>query len=117
MDLEEAKTLLNGATRHESRDHAFGDVEVFWVVGSLKKEGDVLKEIATGYFNGAISDVTITLPNTDAVSFFGEDALALRECGTQGAVGRNDSTGPDAFVEGQIVPGLTLDGVRDELTS
>lgn len=108
MNLEEAKTLLGGATRHELRDHAFGDTEVYWVKGG--------KEIACGYFGGGQDSVSIFKPAEDAASFDGEEARALRECGTLGEIGRNDETGPNEFIEGQTVPALTLEGVREELT-
>lgn len=108
MELEEAKKLLDGAKRHELKDHAFGDVEVYWVKG---------KEIACGYFNGGPADsVSVFKPTEDATTFDGDDARALRQCGTLGEVSRNDSSGPDAFVEGQTLPGLTRAGVREELT-
>lgn len=106
MDLEEAKTLLSGAIRHELRDHAFGDTEVYWVLKG--------KEIATGYFGGGTADVSI-ISNSNT-SFEGEDARALRNLGEMGDVARNDETGPDTYVEGQTMPGLTLEGVREELT-
>jgi hypothetical protein len=109
MNLEEAKTLLNGATRHELRDHAFGDMEVYWV-----KNG---KEIACGYFGGDHAEISVFKPAADATTFDGDDARALRECGTLGMAARNDETGPNEFIEGQTVPGLTLEGVREELTN
>lgn len=104
MNLDNAKLVLNDCTREELRDHAFGDVEVFWF-----KDG---KEIATGYFGGVHAGVTLT-PMT---SFHDDKARELRNCGTLGQVDRNDETGPDEFTEGQIMPGLTKEGVRREIT-
>lgn len=115
MNLEEAKTFLEDTSRHELRDHAFGDMEVTWLKGSLKKDGDVLKEIAHGYSGSSMVSVTI-ITEDGTVSFSDDDARSLMSCGTLGTVGRNDETGPDEFVEGKIMPGLTLEGVREELT-
>jgi hypothetical protein len=108
MELEEAKKLLDSATRHELRDHAFGDTEVYWVLGK--------KEIACGYFGGGQDGVSVFKPAEDSTSFSGEEARVLRECGTLGDVERNDETGPNEFIEGKTEPGLTLEGVREELT-
>jgi len=105
MNLQEAKTLLDGCERLELRDHAFGDKEVTW-----KKDGIV---IAIGYAGSAAASVTITVDPT--ASFGNDDARSLMSCGTPGSVGRNDETGPEQFVEGQTMPGLTLEGVRQEL--
>src|SRR5688572_24892481 len=103
MELETAKTLLNECVREELRDHAFGDVEVFW-----SKNG---QEIGSGYFN---HDGEVSLGAS--VHFTGKDAWELRDCGVLGTVERNDSTGPDEFAVGKTMPGLTLEGVRNELT-
>lgn len=92
MELEEAKRVLNGCTRQELRDHAFGDKEVYWLKGT--------QEVACGYFGGGHAEVSIFKPAKDSTDFTGEDALALRECGTVGEVQRNDETGPDEFVAG-----------------
>lgn len=105
MDVKEAKELLDGCTRSELRDHAFGTVEVFWV-----KDG---VEIGGGYFDGKKPEAWIDDPHT---TFSGDDALTLRQAGTQGTISRNDTTGPENFVEGKIMPGLTKDAVRKELT-
>lgn len=106
MDLAEAKKMLDGAVRHELRDHAFGDTELFWEVDKV--------EIAGGYFGGGSSSVYFT--DTSLGGFVGEDAQELRKCGTLGDVERNDETGPDTYSEGTTMPGLTLQGVREELT-
>jgi hypothetical protein len=47
--------------------------------------------------------------------FRGKDAAEVRNCGKL-QVERNDETGPDEYIEGQTMPGLTLEGVRQELT-
>lgn len=106
LPLEQAKELLEQCTRNELQDHAFGDSEVFW-----DKDGI---EVADGYFGGG-RDPVVGIHNPDA-TFTGKDALALRNCGERGQVERNDSTGPDRYQEGSCLPGLTLEGVRRELT-
>lgn len=103
MELEEAKTLLDGCDRVELRDHAFGDKEVFWDKNGV--------DIAEGYAGSSMVSVTME----EGTSFTNDDARALMSCGTLGTVCRNDETGPAMFVEGQIMPGLTLEGVRQEL--
>lgn len=104
MDISEAKALLDTCIREELRDHAFGDVEMFW-----NKDG---VPIASGYFGGVYADVCINHKS----SFKNDEARELRNCGTEGHIERNDETGPTEFVEGQIMPGLTKEGVRQELT-
>lgn len=104
MNLNDAKTLLNTAQRDELRDHAFGDCEVYW-----SKDND---DIAAGYFGSDEESVQI-----GSVVFTGADARALRQCGSTGRVGRNDSTGPDEYSEGECVPALTRQGVLQELAS
>lgn len=113
MDVEYAKTLLRGCVRAELRDHAFGDAEVFWI-------DEHKREVATGYFGGDDSSVTVNdLEDETGQTFYffkGEDARALRECGTEGPISRNDETGPDEFIEGAVMPGLTKEAVFRELT-
>lgn len=103
ISLGTAKQLLAGAVREECRDHAFGDTEVYWM-----KDG---KEIAQGYFG---REASVSFEGC-AGSFNGDEARELRELGTLGAVDRNDSTGPDTYVEGQTMPALTREGVLNEL--
>jgi hypothetical protein len=103
MTLQEAVELLSSCVRHELRDHAFGDSEVYW-----RKDG---QNVATGYFGGDSSSVCI-----GQEVFKGADALKLLECGQVGQVERNDETGPDEYKQGVIMPALTLEGVRKELT-
>jgi len=105
MEVERAAELLNGCVREELQDHAFGDAEVFW------RKNDTL--VAEGYFSGPFAEVVFEIGD---VKFFADDARKLRNCGTMGAVSRNDSTGPDTYSEGEIMSGLTLEGVRKELT-
>lgn len=104
MNVETAKNILNQCERHELRDHAFGDMEVSWT-----KDGN---EVGAGYFGGGVADVSLIGEFSD---FHDEDARALQSCGTLAHVERNDSTGPEEFVEGQTMPGLTKEGVREEL--
>lgn len=111
MDFSEAKEFLSGCVREELRDHAFGDTEVFW-----KKHGS---HVAGGYFGGGQADVWFSSsedePSID--SFTGNEARELRNCGSEGHVERNDETGPDTFVEGYIMPGLTKEAVLEEITT
>jgi hypothetical protein len=108
MEFEEAKKVLEDCTRSELRDHAFGDREVFW-----EKDGKV---VAEGYFGSSMSDyVTIDVEGDTTYSFTNDDARSLMNAGTLGTVGRNDETGPDEYLEGRVMPGLTLDGVRQEV--
>lgn len=110
MTLEEAKELLNQCTRHECRDHAFGDREIYFTMGAV--------DVAEGYAGGGRSDIVIygASPEEDA-RFNGKEADELFECGAVGGIERNDSTGPDEYQEGECMPGLTLEGVLDELTT
>jgi hypothetical protein len=103
MDFETAKTFLNNSVRSELRDHAFGDVEMFWSRGK--------EEVGTGYFGGGTSEVYV-----QGTTFTGQEAHDLRKCGVEGEIHRNDETGPDLFVEGFVEPGLTKEGVFRELT-
>lgn len=112
MIFAEAQEILSKATRSELRDHAFGDREVFWVLDG--------KEIAGGYFGGRTSDIWIGKgvegwegPTGD---FKGEEARRLAEMGTLAHVERNDEIGPNEYAEGQTMPGLTKEGVFEELT-
>lgn len=98
MKLETAKMLLNSARRDELRDHAFGDMEVYWIFGG--------EEIATGYFSGTTQSVTVQAHNGEHFTFEGDAAIELHSCGTLGRIDRNDET----------EPGLTTEGVLRELT-
>lgn len=106
MDLETAKLILSDCVRSELRDHAFGDMEVFWYKGQ--------NSIAEGYFGGG--HASVSLGPTAAFNFKGEDAHVLKECGTLTHVERNDETGPDKFELGATMPGLTKEAVRKEIT-
>lgn len=103
MKLETAKIILNECTREELRDHAFGDAEVMWFKDGI--------EIASGYC-GTKAYVYLT-PET---SFYDDDARLLFGCGSEVKIHRNDETGPDDFVVGRVMPGLTKEGVLKELT-
>lgn len=105
MEYEQAAEILGKATRSELRDHAFGDREVFWTVGDV--------QVAGGYFGGGRADVWFS---SGEGGWSGEEARKLSELGTLGVVDRNDETGPDEYVDGKTMPGLTLEGVRKELT-
>lgn len=107
MEFSEAKEVLTGCVRSELRDHAFGDAEVFW-----ERDG---VEVAGGYFGGGHTDVWFV--GEIEGEFKGDEARELRKCGTKGPVDRNDETGPDDYVEGEIMPGLTKEAVRAELES
>ena len=116
MTLEEAKAFLNGLVRSELRDHAFGDREITWCDSAGKERAD-------GYSGSTGTFVSIYSEKEDEHGdpleigdFEGRDALQLLKCGSEGLVERNDSTGPDNYQDGQCMPGLTLKGVRDELT-
>lgn len=106
MDFEQAKTILSAARRIECRDHAFGDREIFW-------ENAQGVTVAEGYVGSGGADVYM---EADGTSFGGAEAAELVKLGTKGRVERNDSTGPDTYRDGQVMPGLTREGVLDELT-
>lgn len=114
MTLDEAKAVLSTCTREELRDHAFGDCEVYWIREGAPAlvDGD---EVASGYF-GSDERIVSVSDGLFHETFRGDDADALRSCGTRGRVERNDSTGPDEYHEGDCLPGLTSEGVLDELT-
>lgn len=109
MNLKEAGELLDGATREELRDHAFGDAEVFWTKDGI--------EIANGFFGGGSANVYFKAEEGEAgVTFEGNEARELREKGDLVGVSRNDETGPESYSEGTVMPGLSLEDVRQELT-
>lgn len=105
MNLDEAKEILFTATKSELRDHAFGDCEVEWYIGKA--------DVANGYFSGSMQTVSFA---DGGSKFSGSDADELRKCFLEEVVERNDETGPDEFVVGKIMPGLTKEGVFKELT-
>lgn len=108
MQFADARTLLESCTRKELRDHAFGDTEVSW-----HKDGH---EVAGGYFSGRNADVWIKVDDGNIVGFEGMEARQLRDYGATGAIFRNDETGPETYVEGAVMPRLTIEGVRRELS-
>ena len=88
--------------REESRDHAFGDCEVYIMLGE--------NEVGVGYFGGGFKDLAVF-----GFDFPDDMTYDIREKIPVGSIGRNDSTGPDKFVLGQTMPGLTREAVRQEL--
>jgi len=106
MDLSDARQRLERTIRHELRDHAFGDREVTWVRGDMT--------VATGYFGDG--NDSVSFDGVIGGIFHGEDARALLECGELYAH-RNDTTGPEEYEDGKIMPGLTKHNVFEELTS
>lgn len=88
--------------REESQDHAFGDAEVYIMWGD--------EEVGFGYFGGGLAEMRIF-----NFTFLGKEARDIREKIPVGKIGRNDSTGPDDFVIDRVMPGLTREGVRQEL--
>lgn len=108
MELEEAKELLNKCKRTELQDHAFGDTEVTWTLAGYF--------VAEGYFGGGSANVHIEWEGKSYNYDLSHNAGALRNCGTLDGVERNDETGPDEYQEGVTMPGLTAEGVLEELT-
>jgi len=106
VDINQAMSFLATAERSEARDHAFGDSEVFWQIGS--------DEVATGYFGSQSAEVSIQ-SSGDVSRFSGDAARELRNIGILKGVSRNDMTGPDEYKEGHVMPGLSLEDVRQEL--
>lgn len=122
LTIDQARTLLNAAERSELRDHAFGDVEIYWFAMFQGKK----IEVAVGYFGSGQHDgVTLYNPRKivaediqyeEVASFDGKESRELRNCGALAGIDRNDSTGPDEFAVGQIMPGLSKGDVFHELT-
>lgn len=108
MDFDEAKALLNDAFRFELRDHAFGDCEITWIDARGQ-------EIADGISGSGVCSITFNVGGV-YTSFSGTKARELKGCGTLSKVERNDEVGPDEYVEGQVMHGLTHEGVLEELT-
>lgn len=100
--LDQVKMMLDDCVREELRDHAFGDVEVYWRLND--------EDVASGYFGIDAREVYV-----NGIKFTGDDADALRTCGKRGRIERNDSTGPADYQEGETQSGLTAEGVLDEL--
>ena len=102
MELAEAKALLNGCVREELHDRTVGDAEVFWSRNYV--------QIADGQFSGTTANVWFkTIGGDETVaSFYGQPALELRSCGTEGSVYNRDE-----LVEGHIEPEATKVNVFD----
>lgn len=95
MTFEEAKKFLNECVREESRDHYFGDREIYW-----RKEIDgEMVDVADGYFGPGSRQVWIMDPKVDMdrSEFTGEQAKELASCGKVIFIGRNDMTGPEEY--------------------
>lgn len=91
--FEYAKWILEQCDRAESRDHYFGDREIYWTYNNT--------DVADGYFGGGAADVwvlDITAPtDQDRFAFHGEQARELSRLGKTVTIGRNDETGPDQY--------------------
>jgi hypothetical protein len=88
MTFEEAMKFLARCERIESRDHYFGDREVYWTLDD--------EEVAGGYFGGSDKSVWIH-EDQGGGSFEGEQAKQLVAQGRSVVIGRNDETGPDNY--------------------
>jgi hypothetical protein len=113
LTFEEVKKILNECHRNELRDHAFGDREIYWWHPKLGN-------IAEGYSGRSVcfsmNDENGTEVQFDRV-FTDSEIESLFKLGTMGKISRNDSTGPDTYTEGTVMPGLTLNGILNELIS
>ena len=110
VTFEQAKELLAGCERRELKDHAFGDREIYFTKDD--------KNVAEGYSGSGGPSIMIfgeREDQEDATHFNGSEASELNGLGTYMGSERNDSTGPEEFEEGECMPGLTLEGVRQEL--
>ena len=87
LTFEEARDFLNKCRRWELRDHAFGDRELTWVLGS---DDD---EVAGGHFGGGSREVWISEEHGGG-RFAGDEARELSHCGRIETISRNDETGP-----------------------
>lgn len=81
MTFDEVKELLQHTTRHELRDHAFGDKEVYFVTATGE-------QVAEGYWGSSGASVGV-----GGTVFEGEEAEQLLKLGALGNVARNDSQG------------------------
>ena len=118
MDIQKARAILARSTREELRDHAFGDAEIYWVDYSIPGEFNGGTEVGFSYLGGSGPlFVGVTDPSTgEDITFKEDEARQLLMLGSSVRVERNDSTGPDQFTPGKCMPGLTLEGMREELT-
>lgn len=104
ITFEQAKELLSKSYTCHLRDHAFGDSELYW-------ENEAGETVASGYSGGGMTEVCV-----GETKFEGKEAEALELLGQFRSVSRNDSTGPDTYQKGVCMPGLTNEGVLDELS-
>jgi len=112
LNILEVKVLLDQCKRNELRDHAFGDREIYWLHPTLGY-------IAFGY-SGPNVEFTMNNEKGEAIEFnpplSETDIRSLFTHGNPDKIIRNDSTGPDTYQEGKVMPGLTLEGVLREIT-
>jgi hypothetical protein len=75
MNLEEAKQVLNEATRHELSDKFLGDMEVVWTVDKMP--------VGSGYFGLIVPHRVAVFHDKTFTDFFGEEANELLLCGSE----------------------------------
>jgi len=112
LNFNNARAFLNRCTRDELRDHAFGDAEIAFYLDGVEVAGGFIGSSSPTHSVWATED-----SGHEFESFTQEQVRELLKCGIRGTVERNDETGPDTFREGVCMPGLTLEGVRKELTN
>jgi hypothetical protein len=111
IDVAQAEEILRESLRFECRDHAFGDAEITW-----QNAQEV--EVAGGYFSSSGGSIWLLDGEGNTLADYdGEDAQRLRQLGQLQGVSRNDSTGPEEYSEGTIMPGLTFEAVLNELVN
>lgn len=105
----QVKEVLTKSIRSELRDHAFGDKEITWNLpdGTMVAEAYVGSCSEFSYSHDKVVYSTINYAIVDEIS----------KLGIRGSESRNDSSGPDEFVQGRVMKGLSSDDVFEELTS
>lgn len=107
ISLNEVRDILASCTRSELRDHAFGDREIFW----RTSDGEIVAEA----YDGSVCSFHYEY---EGKKFTSDNEGTLKELfslGITGVVERNDSTGPDEFTQGVVMPGLSEDDILKEL--